>query len=302
MRQHGGPLARRYQKILVGPWVHSVNQRVSGHLDFGEAAVVGIDGMTRRWMDRWVKGMKNNVEKEPPVRFFVMGENIWRDEEEWPLARARETNVYLSSGGHANSLFGDGVLLLVPKRGAAADHYAYNPENPVPTLGGSCLCALNGPTNHAPIERRDDVLVYTSEPLKELLEVTGFVKMTIFVASDAMDTDFVARLCDLYPDGRSIILCDGVFRMRFREGLDRERMMTPGKTYELEIDMGVTSNVFLPGHCLRLEITSSCFPRWARNLNTGEPVATATRMKIARQTVFHSSACPSRLRLPVIPR
>ena len=169
-------------------------------------------------------------------------------------------------------------------------------------MGGACLCTLNGPTNHAPVERRDDVLVYTGAPLKKPLEVTGFVKLTAFVASDAADTDFVARLCDVYPDGRSIVLCDGVLRMRFREGLDRERMMTPGKTYELEIDMGVTSNVFLPGHCLRLEITSSCFPRWDRNLNTGEPIATARRMKIARQTVFHSSACPSRLRLPVIPR
>lgn len=302
MKQHGGPLARRHQKIIVGPWIHGFNQRASGQLDFGETAVVDIEGMTQRWMDRWVKGVRNNIEREPPVRIFVMGENTWRDEKEWPLARTRETNVFLSSGGRANSLFGDGALSLMPGKGARADHYAYNPDNPVPTLGGACLCALSGPTDHAPIERRDDVLVFTGEPLKKALEVTGFVKMIIFVSSNAVDTDFVARLCDVYPDGRSIILCDGIARARFREGLERERMITPGRTYELEIDMGVTSNVFLPGHCLRLEVTSSCFPRWARNLNTGEPVATATRMKIARQTIYHSSACPSRLRLPVIPR
>lgn len=302
MQRYGGPSARQHQKILVGPWGHSVNQRLLGHLDFGETAVVDMDSMTKCWMDRWVKGVKNNVDNEPPVHFFVMGENVWRDEKEWPLARTRETNVYLASGGHANSLFGDGVLGLTPKQGAETDHYIYNPENPVPTLGGACLCTVNGPTDHAPIERRDDVLVYTGEPLKELLEITGFVKMTVFAASDAVDTDFVARLCDVYPDGRSIIICDGVLRTRFCEGLDRERMMIPGKMYEFEIDMGVTSNLFLPEHRLRLEITSSCFPRWDRNLNTGEPVATATRMQIARQTVYHSSAYPSRLRLPCIPR
>ena len=155
--------------------------------------------------------------------------------------------------------------------------------------------------DHAPIERRDDVLVYSTEPLETPIEVTGFVKMVLFAASDAPDTDFVARLCDVYPDGRSMVISDGIVRARFREGLDKEVRMQPGTVYELPIEMGVTSNVFLPGHRIRLEVTSSCFPRFARNLNTGEPAATGTRWQLARQTVHHSRQYPSRLVLPVVP-
>ena len=177
----------------------------------------------------------------------------------------------------------------------------YNPDNPVPTLGGCALGPVNGPVDHTPVERRDDVLVYTTEILEQPLEVTGFVRAVLFISSDAPDTDFIARLCDLYPDGRSIILCDGIVRTRFREGLDWEILMKPGSAYKLLIEMSVTSNVFRSGHRIRLEITSSCFPRFARNLNTGEPVATGIRLQPAHQTVYHSPAYPSCLILPVIP-
>ncbi|OGV78557.1 MAG: hypothetical protein A3K19_31970 [Lentisphaerae bacterium RIFOXYB12_FULL_65_16] len=303
LRQRGGPRARAQQRILVGPWAHGLNTRTTGQIDFGESAVVGdLEAMKRAWLDHWVRNQENGAENAPPVRIFVMGENAWRDEHEWPLARTRATDMFLSSGGAANSLFGNGALGLTPQHAAAEDRYVYDPENPTPTLGGAGLVCLNGPTDHTPIERRDDVLVYTSDALDRPLEVTGFVKMTLFATSDAIDTDFIARLCDVYPDGRSIILCDGVMRTRFRDGLDQERMMEPGKVYEFRIDMSVTSNVFLPGHRLRLEITSSCFPRFNRNLNTGEPIATGTRLQAARQTVHHSPRYPSHLTLPVIPR
>jgi len=230
-----------------------------------------------------------------------MGANAWRDEQAWPLARSVDTAYFLASGGAANSLYGNGRLQPAAPEGAPSDSYVYNPDNPVPTLGGGAYLSASGPTDHTPIERRDDVLVYTGAPVDTSMEVTGFVKMVLYIASDAVDTDFVTRLCDVYPDGRSIVLCDGIARTRHREGLDREVFMTPGRVYELPIDLGVTSNVFLPGHRVRLEVTSSCFPRFARNLNTGEPEATGTRWQVTRQTVHHSCAHPARLILPVIP-
>ena len=168
-------------------------------------------------------------------------------------------------------------------------------------MGGQVFGGPVGPCDHVPIERRDDVLVYSTEPLAAPLEVTGHVRMVLHASSDAVDTDFVARLCDVHPDGRSFVLCDGILRTRFREGLHHEVMMQPGKTYELSIPMSVTSNVFGAGHCIRLEVTSSCFPRFARNLNTGEAAATGTRWQTAQQTVHHSRKYPSRLILPVIP-
>lgn len=302
IRSKGGPNARPNQKLIMGPWGHGLGVRTVGQLDFGEQAVVGMDGLYERWLDRWVKGEPNGIDQEPPVRIFMMGENAWRDEPEWPLARATEKTLFLASGGAANSLHGNGALQYEPASGAETDRYVYNPDHPVPTLGGSAYRPVNGPVDHAPIERRDDVLVYSTEALKKPVEVTGFVRMILFASSDAPDTDFVARLCDVYPDERSMILCDGIVRARFREGLDREDPMKPGTVYQFAIDLAVTSNVFLPGHRIRLEITSSCFPRFDRNLNTGEPIATATRWQLTRQTVYHSRAYPSGLILPVIPR
>lgn len=302
IRAAGGPAAQKAQKLIMGPWIHGLGGRTVGQLDFGPQAVVDLAALYQRWLDRWVKGIANGIDREPPVRIFVMGENAWRDENEWPLARAAARELFLAAGGAANSLYGHGALRPEPADGADADRYVYNPDNPVPTLGGGVSHPAGGPTDHAPIERRDDVLVYTGKALDQPLEVTGPVKIILFASSDARDTDFVARLCDVYPDGRSMVLCDGIARTRFREGLDREVMMKPGTVYELPIEMGVTSNVFLPGHRVRLEVTSSCFPRFARNLNTGEPAAAATRRQLAQQTVYHSQAYPSRLVLPVIPR
>lgn len=301
LRSSGGGRARGNQKVMIGPWVHGINTRVAGQIDFGEEATVPLEMLRWRWLDRWLKDDANGIDDEAPVRLFVMGVNRWQNEQTWPLERGRERAWHLASRGAANSLHGDGLLTTESVQHTDTDTYLYNPAEPVPTLGGGCLRAPAGPTDHQPIERRDDVLVFTSDWLQEPLEVIGNVRSVLYVASDAVDTDVVARLCDVFPDGRSIILCDGIVRARFREGLDREVMMAPGKVYELTVDMGVTANVFLPGHRLRLEVTSSCFPRFARNLNTGEPAATGTRMQTARQTIHHSAAHPSRLILPVVP-
>jgi len=302
IRSAGGAAARAHQRVVIGPWGHGLNSRTLGVYDFGPQAVTELDALEMRWLNRWVRGEMNGVESEPPVRIFVMGANVWRDEWEWPLARAKERVMYLSSGGRANSLHGDGVLVDDASQigDAPSDGYTYNPDNPVPVMGGCVFSPVAGPQDHVPIERRDDVLVYTGPVLREPLEVTGHVRAQVFVTSDAIDTDFVARLCDVLPDGRSIGICDGLVRTRFRDGLEREVMMQPGRVYELTIEMGATSNVFLPAHRLRLEITSSCFPRFARNLNTGEPAMTGTRMVVAQQRVLHTQAQPSRLILPVV--
>jgi putative CocE/NonD family hydrolase len=303
IRARGGPRARAAQRLVMGPWQHGLGGRVAGQLDFGENAVMALDVLYRRWLDRWVKGVDNGVDREPAVRMFMMGANEWRDEAEWPPAGARETPLYLASSGSANSLLGDGALLSEqPTGGAERDGYVYNPANPVPTIGGGAYgVPSSGPTDHAPVERRNDVLVYTGEVLDKPVAVAGYITGRLSIASDCVDTDFVMRLCDVYPDGRSMILCDGIARTRFREGLDREVFMTPGKVYEIEVPMGVTANVFLPGHRIRVEVTSSNFPRWARNLNTGEPANTSTRLQLAHQTVWHSAARPSKILLPILP-
>jgi putative CocE/NonD family hydrolase len=301
MRSQGGPQARKAQKLVMGPWVHGLGGRAIGSMDFGEAASVQMEPTYKRWIDRWVRDENNGIDREPPVRIFIMGANVWRDEWEWPLARTVETPCFLASDGAANTLTGNGRLQIGPHRGAAGDTFVYDPRDPVPTMGGNGYAVPSGPTDHTAIEERPDVLVYTGALLEQPLEVTGFVRAVLYASSDAPDTDFVMRLCDVYPDGRSIVLCDGIVRARFREGLDREVFMTPGTVYEIQVPLGVTANVFLPGHRVRLEVTSSCFPRFARNLNTGEPSATGTRMQIARQTIWHTETQPSRLILPVIP-
>ncbi len=302
LRRWGGPAARRAQKLIMGPWPHGLGGRTLGAMDFGEAAAVAMEPIYKRWLDRWVRDEPNGIDREPAVRIFVMGVNAWREDDEWPPREAEPRAYYLASEGDARTAAGTGRL--VEKAGApsaARDGYVYDPADPVPTLGGNTYAAPAGPTDHAPIEARSDVLVYSGPVLERPVTVIGFVSATLFISSDAPDTDFVARLCDVYPDGRSIILCDGIARARFREGWDREVFLAPGSVYEIEVPMGATANVFLPGHRLRLEVTSSCFPRFARNLNTGEPAATGVRMRPARQTLWHTPDHPSRLNVTTLP-
>ena len=304
------PEARRGQKLIIGPWAHLMpyavpTSRGTGEIDFGPAAKIELHAIQLRWFDQHLKGLATGILEEPPVRLFVMGENRWRDESEWPLKRTSYTRVFLHSRGSANSSSGDGSLsLAAPSTDEAADNYIYDPTDPVPTCGGTALGLAPGVYDQGEIERRKDVLVYTGEPLADALEITGPVSMKLFAASSAPDTDFMAKLIDVRPDGYAHNLAEGVVRARFRESLSDPSPITPGKTYEYDIDMWATSHVFKRGHRVRLEITSSNFPRYDRNPNTGHDFGldTDTELRPARQTILHLPGSASHLVLPVIPR
>ncbi|MBI3979851.1 MAG: CocE/NonD family hydrolase [Chloroflexi bacterium] len=296
---------RAQTRILIGPWHHRGfgSAAPNGDLDFGPAAAVDLGAVHLRWYDRRLKGIDNGIDQEAAIRLFVMGANVWRDEHEWPLARTQFTPYYLHSRGRANSLFGDGELSTTPPTDEPADSFTYDPANPVPTLGGPnfVLPETIGARDRRPVERRDDVLVYTTAPLAEDVEVTGPIDLNLYAASSVPDTDFTATLVDVHPDGRAIILCDGIVRARARESLEEPTSIDPGKVYAYRIPLWETSNVFKAGHRIRVEISSSNFPRFCRNLNTGEDFATGTRMAIAHQTVLHDARSPSHVVLPVIP-
>ncbi len=307
--------ARRHKHLVIGPWAHEGGVRNNApkapaagpdrSLDFGPEAAVETRKIYLRWQDHWLKGIDNGIDREPPVRIFVMGENTWRFENEWPLARTRYTKYYFG-GTRANSINGDGTLATAaPAAEQAADSYVYDPASPVPTLGGNTCCSQvpSGPWNQIEAEMRDDVLVYSTPELKTPLEVTGPVKVTLYASSSARDTDWTAKLVDVHPDGYAQNLCDGIIRARYRAGRTAPAdLLEPGRIYEYEIDLWATSNVFLPGHRIRVEISSSNFPRFDRNLNTGEDPMTGTRMAKAEQTIYRSKQRPSHIVLPIIPR
>ncbi len=312
MRAHGTTPEARQARLLIGPWSHSNSTHTVGDVAFGygaSAALINLQidfmSLQLRWFDRWLKGIENGIDREPPVKIFVMGENVWRDEQDWPLARALPTPFYLHSNGHANTLEGDGSLDTELPGDESADRFVYDPLNPVPTLGGALLMPAiyrSGARDQQPIERRADMLVYTSAPLERDLEVTGPVTVTLWAASSAPDTDFVARLVDVHPDGFAQNLTDGIIRARYRHSLQAPELLEPGKAYEYTIDLWATSNLFKAGHRIRLDITSSNFPRWDRNLNTGHEIGADAEMQSATQTILHSRVYPSHVLLPVIPR
>jgi putative CocE/NonD family hydrolase len=305
-------------RVLIGPWPHNMSMRFAG-VDYGQDASAPVRSYQMEWFDRWLKGTPEpghrhamgtyhdvRSEVDPsPVQIFVMGVNRWRDEQEWPLARARSTPFYLTSKGHANGLDGDGQLDWQKHRKDRQDSFTYDPKNPVPTAGGSVCCDPKvypwGPMDQRKVERRPDVLVYTSKPLTREVEVTGPVKVVLYVSTNAPDTDFTAKLVDVFPNGEARNLTDGMLRLRYREGLDKVVLARAGEVYPITIDMGVTSNVFLAGHQIRLEVSSSNFPRFDRNPNTGRPVADEGQFRKADQTVQHGGAYPSHILLPVIP-
>ena len=231
-----------------------------------------------------------------------MGRNQWRDEQQWPLERTKYTPYYFHSWGAANTSEGDGKLITVRPGKEPIDKFVYDPNDPVPTAGGCNLVGCPaGPRDQSEVEKRNDVLVYTSETLKTELEVTGPVKVVLYAACTAKDTDFTAKLLDVHPDGRPFNLCDGIVRASCRDSNSEPSLIQPGKVYRYEIDLWVTSNAFLPGHKIRVEISSSNFPRFDRNLNTGEPFGTGTGFIRATQTIYHDKERPSHILLPVIP-
>jgi uncharacterized protein len=303
--------ARTKSKLLVGPWPHNPLgharalsvQEGGGDVDFGPAAQMDLIAEHLRWYDQRLRGKETGIDDEPPIRIFIMGENAWRFESEWPLARTEWTKFFLHGGGRANSRFGDGGLAQAAPESEAADTFHYDPRDPVPTHGGPSMFAENrGPLDRRSIERRDDVLVYTSEPLAEPLEVTGPIELTLYAASTAPDTDFTAALIDVHPDGRAIILTDGILRARYRESFEQPTLIEPGRVYEYQITLWETSNLFKAGHRIRLEISSSNFPRFDRNQNTGHKPGMDAEIAVARQTIHHDRERPSHLTLPVIPR
>ncbi|MFH1569748.1 MAG: CocE/NonD family hydrolase, partial [Gemmatimonadota bacterium] len=306
LRLGGGTPEARQSKLVVGPWPHALSTSTrTGDVDFGPGSLADLDGLELRWFDRWLRGLDNGIAAEAPLRLFIMGTNQWRDEAEWPLDRTRWEKWHLHSGGRASTVIGDGVLSPDGPADEPPDHFTYDPEYPVPTRGGNNCCSPElvpwGPQDQRCVEMRADVLCYTSEPLAEDLEVTGPVKLVLYAATDGEDTDWTAKLVDVRPDGYAMNLCDGILRARYREGFASPRLLEPGRVYECEIEVGVTGNVFRQGHRLRLEVSSSNFPRFDRNLNTGGDLAHGTEMRQARQTVHHSRAWPSHLVLPVIP-
>lgn len=286
--------AQQGQRLIIGPWPHGWNRsQQTGDVDFGALSLISEEDLLLEWFDYWMKD--GEAPDGGPVRIFVMGENVWRDETEWPLERTDYQDFHL----HA-----DGLLSRQTPNGTDSKlSYRYDPADPVPTLGGNIMePKLRGPYDQTPLDNRKDILRFTSAPFAEATEITGPVSAEVYAASSAKDTDFMAKLIVVKADGTAINLVDGVVRARFREGFEEEKLLTPGEIYKYKIDLWATSYLLSPGDRLRLDVTSSNFPRLARNLNTGAPFAETSKIKAARQTIHMSETHPSKLILPVIPR
>ena len=300
----GTALARDNQKLVIGPWIHgpsNVGKAEVGELKFPGADRFDYNAIRLKWFDYWLKGIDTGVTREPPILTYVMGANEWRTQTEWPPARARITPYYLRGGaGSAAGTLYDGSLSAEPPASPeGAANYTYDPRDPVPTLGGSTLFIPSGPTDHRKADAKS--LTFTSEPLAQDLEVTGPLKAVLYARSSAVDTDFVVRLSDVYPDGRAILIVDGILRARYRDSMRESNLLVPDRAYRFEIDLWATSNVFKAGHRLRVSVTSSNFPRWDRNLNSAESPETGAQPQTALNTILFNSAHPSHVLLPVMP-
>lgn len=302
--------ARESQFLIVSPTTHCASERATERTVVGEREVGDARFPYWRtyldWFDHWLKGEGKGVERWPKVRYFVMGTNEWRSADAWPVPGTRFTRFYLHSDGRANSRLGHGTLSTSTPANEPPDVYVYDPASPVPTTGGPLCCtgtpdAPAGAFDQRQVEMRQDVLVYTSEPLREGMEVTGPIEVLLYVSSSARDTDFTAKLVDVYPDGRAFNVQEGILRARYREGFDRTVWMEPGQVYEVRIDLQATANWFGIGHRVRLEVSSSNFPRFDRNLNTGGNNYGETEWVVARNTVYHSRRYPSHVILPIVP-
>jgi putative CocE/NonD family hydrolase len=273
--------------------------------DFGPDSMQPVRQFQIDWFDQWLMGKDTATVSGPPVKVFLMGANKWIDAHEWPPEQTRPQKLFLDSDGHANTLWGDGSLGDKPANQTAEDHYTFDPYDPTPTRGGAVCCNPNvfpwGPMDQRPVEQRKDVLVYTTRPLKQDLEVVGPVEAVLYVATSAKDTDFTVKLVDVFPDGYARNLTDGILRLRYRNSLDHPDLAKAGEVYRVTVDAGVTGNVFLKGHRIRVEISSSNFPRFDRNSNTGGVIADDTRLLKAAQTVYHDHDHPSHVVLMVMP-
>jgi putative CocE/NonD family hydrolase len=300
-------IARNGQRLIIGPWAHAPTSPEGkvGDVVFGKTAVLDMTTTALKWFDYSLKGVKNEYSSNAPVRLFIMGDNVWRDEQEFPLKRTQYTKYYLHSTKGANGFAGDGSLSLAVPGAEKKDEFDYDPNNPVPTIGGRLCCGQAlppGPADQRPNESRSDVLVFSTPPLTEETEVTGFVSVDLYAATSAVDTDFTALLVDVDTNGYARFLTDGIVRARYRDGMVASSAVDPGKVYKYHIDLWATGNVFKAGHRIRLYVSSSNFPRFNRNLNTGEKIAGASRSANAHQTIYHDRQNSSALILPLIPR
>ena len=294
--------SRQAARLIIGPWTHSedLNRQV-GEIDFGAEAERDFFGLCLEWFDYWLKQDGASPAAEwPPIQLFVMGENRWRSENEWPLARTRYVDYYLHSDGGASTPGGDGVLSTDAPSEEPQDGYEYDPRDPLMTLFSPL--GQQEPHDQRILDSRRDVLVYQTPPLHEAVEVTGPITVKLFAASSALDTDWVVKLHDVWPDGFTQELCHGILRARYRNGLDAPELLTPGETYEFNITANPTSNLFKAGHRMRLDVTSSDFPNFDRNHNTGGEDHFESALVTARQTVYHDAARPSTVTLPMITR
>jgi len=311
MKQHGATAEARRPRMVIGPWQHIINSsRKLGAFDYGEEGVIDWDGYVCRWFDHWLKGIDNGVENDAPVHLFVMGRNRWRTAPDWPLPETQWTKFYLHSNGHANGIGGDGTLSIGADQSAESDTYTYDPAKPTRS------CFTGGHLEDGAADTRksssgDDVLVYTTPPLTEEVEVIGPITAKLYAAMSARDTDWMVRLIDVQPDGFSAMLCEGVMRARHRDP-ERNGSFNPAKLSTIEphevleytIDFWrATANVFAKGHRIRIEISSSWFPYYLRNLNTGaDNIGLETTSVIAKQTIYHDAKHPSHVVLPIIPK
>ena len=303
MVRYGPEELRDQHHLLVGPWRHGVGPREVGDLDYGPEADVDFLPIELRWYDYWLKGIDNGMMDEPPVDIFVMGENRWRSEQEWTLSRAQETKYYFHSSGRANTRFGDGSLNTTPPADEPTDSFVYDPEDPVPTYGGnvSMYPSTGGPRDQRAIQRRDDVLVYTGGTLTKDIEVTGRILTKVYAASSAADTDFTAKLVDVHPNGYAQLLAEGIIRARYRNSFKKQELLTPEEVYEYTVDLWSVSHVFQKGHKIQVEISSSNFPKYDRNPNTGHKYGEDAELQKASQAMYHNSQYPSHIIFPVVP-
>jgi putative CocE/NonD family hydrolase len=295
--------ARDGQRLVIGPWTHArptLGTTKIGDVDFGASAGFDLESLIADWFDFWLKDKPTGVLSRAPVHLFVMGANVWRDEQDWPLARAVPTPFYFHSDGGANTRDGNGALSESKPADERADRFVYDPWNPVPT--GQRGGYSKTPSDQREVERRRDVLVYSSAPLTQPIEVTGPIEVRVWAASSATDTDFTAKLVDVFPDGTARMLSDGILRARYRRGRTSPVLLTPGQPEEIVIDTGATSNLFAAGHRIRVEISSSNFPRFDRNPNTGGTFGESAELLRAEQTIFHDAQRPSRIVLPIVAR
>jgi putative CocE/NonD family hydrolase len=308
---HASLAAGTPRRLVMGPWAHSVFGGAFAERSFGvraDTAVVDLTSLHLRWYDRWVKGEQNGAEHDAPVRLFVMGADYWRGESDWPLPGTEYTEYFLHSGGKANTAAGDGTLSTQPPRDEPEDTYAYDPVSPVPTVGGTTflpglhVAANAGPRDQRTVESREDVLVFTSNPVDAPVEVTGPVGAVLVVSSSAPDADFVVTLTDVSPEGRSHNVTSGIARARYRDSRTAPSLLEPGRSYEIHVDLGGCSHVFRRGHRIRLQVTSGSFPRFERNPQTGRLPFEDAELRSALHTVYHDAKRASRLVLPVVER